>query len=77
MKHCPTCGRDFPDKYRFCQYDRTVLVEVLGQQAVAVGSAVTSLLDSAPVQHEATNGAYPTLPTVAPVTQRLESSAEP
>ena len=28
MKRCPQCSTEFPDKYKFCQYDRTVLVEV-------------------------------------------------
>ena len=28
MKRCPHCYAEFPDKYRFCQHDRTPLVEV-------------------------------------------------
>ncbi|MGH9931921.1 MAG: hypothetical protein ACREA9_22200, partial [Pyrinomonadaceae bacterium] len=28
MKRCPRCYTEFPDKYRFCQHDRTPLVEV-------------------------------------------------
>lgn len=34
MKRCPKCGHDFPDKYRFCQYDRTALIEVAGQEPI-------------------------------------------
>lgn len=28
MKRCPQCYTEFPDKYRFCQHDRTPLVEI-------------------------------------------------
>jgi hypothetical protein len=28
VKRCPQCATEFPDKYRFCQYDRTALLEV-------------------------------------------------
>lgn len=28
MKQCPNCGRHFPDKYKFCQHDRAVLIEI-------------------------------------------------
>lgn len=27
MKLCPQCNRSFPDKYKFCQHDRTVLIK--------------------------------------------------
>lgn len=39
MKHCPNCGRDFPDKYRFCQHDRTVLIEVPDETSTSSATA--------------------------------------
>jgi tetratricopeptide (TPR) repeat protein len=39
MKHCPNCGSDFPDKYRFCQHDRTVLIEVPDESSTSLAVA--------------------------------------
>lgn len=33
MKYCSKCGSEFPDNYRFCQHDRTVLVDRVAQEA--------------------------------------------
>ena len=55
MKHCPTCNRDFPDKYRFCQHDRTILVEVPVQSSsssVVTEGNETSLEATAPQQSQ-------------------------
>jgi tetratricopeptide (TPR) repeat protein len=35
MKYCSKCGSEFPDNYRFCQNDRTVLVSSLESKAAS------------------------------------------
>ena len=52
MKHCHNCGRDFPDRYKFCQHDRTVLVEVPDQpsNSSTVAEAETHPGTTTPIQ---------------------------
>jgi len=37
MRRCPKCDREFPDKYNFCQFDRTPLTEVSGSESPSQG----------------------------------------
>jgi len=77
MKHCPKCGHDFPDKYRFCQYDRTTLIEVAGQQRPLAAVATTAVLpaDSPQTLSGTGNEDYPQAAATTP-TPRAEHNPD-
>jgi tetratricopeptide (TPR) repeat protein len=52
MKLCPHCSRSFPDKYKFCQHDRTVLIEATEEASTASPSreARTTIVETATPQ---------------------------